>query len=109
MPLYWTRQLGRGYNQAALLARELGRLHSIPCAGLLRRSRPTRPQVGLRRDPRKLNLRGAFEALPETAGLRVLLVDDVITTGTTLNSAAAALKRAGAAEVHCLAVARALR
>lgn len=109
VPLYWMRQLGRGYNQAALLACELGRLRGIPCAGLLRRTRPTRPQVGLRRDPRTRNLKGAFVALPSATGLRVLLVDDVITTGTTLNSAAAALKRAGAAEVHCLAVARALR
>jgi len=108
VPLYATRQLGRGYNQAALLARELARNQGLNCADLLIKTRRTRPQVGLKRKLRTQNLRGAFVARPAAAGLRILLVDDVITTGATLNSAAAALKRAGALEVHGLAVARAL-
>lgn len=109
VPLHFTRQLGRGYNQAAILARELARLQGLNYAGLLIKTRRTRPQVGLRRSLRGRNLKAVFSARPRVQGLKILLVDDVITTGATMRAAARALKDAGAAEVHCLGVARALK
>lgn len=109
VPLHYSRQLGRGYNQAAILARALARHQDLPYANLLIKTRRTNPQVGLRRSLRARNLKTAFKARPAAKGMKVLLVDDVITTGATMRAAARALKDAGAAEVHCLGVARALR
>lgn len=109
VPLHFTRQLSRGYNQAAVLARELARRQNLPYANLLVKTRRTSPQVGLRRSLRGRNLKSAFSARPAAKGMKILLVDDVITTGATMRAAALALKSAGAAEVHGLGVARALR
>lgn len=109
VPLHYMRQLGRGYNQAALLARELAKHQGLPYASLLVKVRRTSSQVGLRRNLRARNLKTAFKARPAVKGMKVLLIDDVITTGATMRSTARALKDAGAAEVHCLAVARVLR
>jgi ComF family protein len=106
VPLAWTRLVVRGYNQAEAIARPLARALTRPCRPLLRR-RPRPRQALLSRDERRRNLRGAFAArarLP--AGTRVLLVDDVMTTGATLLAAAAALRHAGAASVHAAVVAR---
>jgi len=108
VPLHFSRQLRRGYNQAALLAHELARLKGLRCLRLISKTRRTQTQVGLERRQRRRNLRGVFKARP-VDGLRILLIDDVVTTGATMRAAAAALKAAGAAEVHCLGVARALR
>ena len=108
VPLHFSRQLRRVYNQAALLARELARLKGLRCSRLISKTRRTQTQVGLERRQRRRNLRGVFKARP-VDGLRILLIDDVVTTGATMRAAAAALKAAGAAEVHCLGVARALR
>ena len=108
VPLHFSRQLRRGYNQAALLAYELAKLKGLSCSKLISKTRQTQTQVGLERLQRRRNLRGVFKARP-VAGLRILLIDDVVTTGATMRAAAAALKAAGAAEVHCLGVARALR
>jgi ComF family protein len=106
VPLAWTRLLGRGYNQAEAVARPLAALLGLPCRRLLRR-RPRPRQALLSRRERGRNLRGAFGAratLP--AGCRVLLVDDVMTTGATLLAAAGALRRAGATSVRVAVVAR---
>lgn len=108
VPLHRWRLLGRRYNQAALLALALGKRHGVPVAvdGLIRRRR-TRPQGGLRRRQRLLNLAGAFQGRADrVAGKRVLLIDDVVTTGATIAACARALTAAGAARVEVLALAR---
>ncbi|WP_288198156.1 ComF family protein [uncultured Pleomorphomonas sp.] len=111
VPLHWGRLARRRFNQAALLAHEVGRLTGLPVATrLLLRSRRTPRQVGLGRDERARNMRGAF-AVPdgkrmELAGRRPVLVDDVLTTGATLEAATRALLAAGAAAVDVLTLAR---
>jgi ComF family protein len=108
VPLHWSRRWRRGYNQADLLARVVGR--SIGCPGepgALRRVRRTAPQRGATRDERARNVRGAFAAKDaRLEGARVLLVDDVVTTGATLTECARMLEEAGAIEVRAAAVAR---
>lgn len=107
VPLHVLRLWGRRFNQAALLARAIARQSGTPCdVRALSRVRATRPQVGLTRQQRALNLQGAFRvpeaARPRIAGRRILLIDDVATTGATGNAAARALLRAGAAGVDLL-------
>jgi len=110
VPLNRWRLIERRYNQAAILAREVARLSARPYAPMcLERIKPTSSQVGLSTLERRTNVAGAF-AVPErrrveVAGKRVLLVDDVITTGATLESAARALKKGGAVAVDALALA----
>lgn len=111
VPLHWRRLFRRRYNQAALLALALGRLGGKPVApDLLRRRRDTPPQGHLSRGARQRNVAGAFALSPawqgRLAGKRVLLVDDVMTTGATLDAAAQVLTRAGAAGVDALTLAR---
>ena len=115
VPLHTSRSRQRGFNQAELLARGLVRKirREEPglqlAADLLVRARPTLPQVGLSPSARRENVRGVFSvSQPERVRNRtVLLVDDVMTTGATLSACAAALKRAGAARVLALSLARA--
>lgn len=106
VPLHWFRQLRRGYNQSELLALEIAERTGIPHRRLLRRRRHTRSQTGLSLKERRRNLRHAFTARPETEGMRVLLVDDVFTTGSTLEACTASLLQAGAAAVDILTIAR---
>jgi len=108
VPLHWRRHLTRGYNQAERIARPLARLLELPCGLLLLRRRATPPQSLLGKADRLANLRRAFRIpRPERVrGLRVLLVDDVATTGATLDAAAATLKNAGAAAVTALVAGR---
>ena len=106
VPLHADRHAERGFNQSAELARRLGRNLHLPVAGLLAvRRRATPPQVGLHLEERRRNLAGAFGAGP-AAGLRVAIVDDVTTTGTTLQELACALVQAGACAVDAWCVAR---
>ncbi|MBK6847426.1 MAG: ComF family protein [Proteobacteria bacterium] len=109
VPLHRDQLVRRGYNQAALLARELARRARAPIDyRALLRVRATRPQVGLGRGARERNVAGAFRACPERVrGRHLVLVDDVITTGATAAACARALRRAGAAAVEVLALARA--
>ena len=109
MPLHPARIRERGFNHATEIARSAARALGLPLdLDSCRRIRDTPPQMGLKHDARRRNLRGAFACSDHLAGLRIAVVDDVMTTGTSLDELAAALKRAGAAEVHCWVVARAL-
>ncbi|MEM8859833.1 MAG: ComF family protein [Chloroflexota bacterium] len=111
IPLHKQREKERGYNQAFLLAKELGRILNIPVSktGLLR-IRPTSSQAKLTREERIENMAQAFQANPDhISNKNVLLVDDVCTTGATLFAAAAQLKSAGAHSISGLCVARALK
>lgn len=106
VPLHPDRHAARGFNQAAELARQLGRRLRLPVAeSLAVRRRATPPQVGLQVDERRSNLAGAFGA-GHAAGLRVAIVDDVTTTGSTLQELARALLQAGAQAVDAWCVAR---
>jgi ComF family protein len=108
VPLHWRRRLLRGYNQAERIARPLAGRLGLPVVAALRRSRPTPPQTSLGKAARLANLRRAFRVPHprKVRGLRLLLVDDVATTGATLEAAAAALCRAGAAGVTAVVAAR---
>jgi len=108
MPLHWMRRWSRGFNQAELLAREIGRRTSAPVGNLVRRVKATAAQAGLTNAKRRANVRGAFRVRrgASVSGLRVLLVDDVMTTGATASACARVLKQAGAARVVLLTVAR---
>ena len=109
VPLHPKRLRERGFNQSLLLARFLTDVFDTELDFLsLRRIRYTRPQTGLQRDERRKNVRRAFELKdPHVAkGRTVILVDDVATTGNTLNECARTLKRAGAKEIFCLVLAR---
>ena len=109
MPLHWRKRWQRGFNQSALLAREIGRRTHIPVCSALRRVRYTASQAGLTSAKRRANVSGAFRGRGKLEGQRVLLIDDVMTTGATAASCARALKRAGARHVTLLTLARADR
>lgn len=109
VPLHRARQRQRGYNQSLLLARELAVRIGLPLReGMLWRVRNTRSQTTLTRPERQVNVRGAFHC-PDTtlAGAHILLVDDVYTTGATLEACATALLEAGVGRVYALTLTRA--
>jgi ComF family protein len=109
VPLHPSRLRKRGYNQAALLAQEFGRQAGLPVReGLLSRVRHTASQMKLDAEARQRNVSEAFSSPGNAAaGIRVLLVDDVCTTGATLEACADALRSAGALDVWALTLARA--
>ena len=111
VPLHWTRLLARRYNQSAELGRGLARLGNVALrVDVLKRVKRTRQQVGLTRPMRKKNLQGAFAVAKSRRAVvtdrHVVLVDDVLTTGATVEACAKVLRRAGAAKVSVLTVAR---
>lgn len=109
VPLHPKTQRLRGYNQASLLAEVVGQVLDIPVeTEILIQTRPMKPQATLGEKERWENVKGAFEvAEPELVkGQIVVIVDDVMTTGATLNECAKVLKRAGARHVYCLTFAR---
>ena len=114
VPLHWSRLFGRRYNQAALLAVALGELSGkavVP--DLLIRRRATRKQGHLGRLARQRNVAGAFALHPRraaaAAGKRILLIDDVITTGATVTNCARILRQGGATAIDVLALARVIQ
>jgi ComF family protein len=108
MPLHWHKRWQRGFNQAELLAHEIGRRTHTPVRNALRRVRSTASQAGLTSAKRRANVSGAFQVKRRSTlnGSRVLLIDDVMTTGATAASCARALKRGGASQVTLLTLAR---
>jgi ComF family protein len=113
VPLHRWRLFSRQYNQSAELSRALARLSGKPMvSGVLLRVKRTQKQVGLNAKGRADNVKGAFKVLErrrdEVLGRRLVLIDDVYTTGATVNAASRALKRAGAAEITVLTFAMAL-
>ena len=114
VPLHWRRLLGRRYNQAAMLAKVIARLSGSEFAPMLfQRIRATQPQVRLSAEARRRNLAGAIAVKADLAaglaGRRVVVVDDVYTTGATLSACARAARKAGAAGVDALVAARTMR
>jgi ComF family protein len=108
MPLHWRRRFQRGFNQAEVLAKDVARRRKIPLLRAVRRVRATRTQTGLTNAKRRENVSGAFRARPGRPldGMRLLLVDDVMTTGATASACASVMKRAGAKSVTLLTLAR---
>jgi ComF family protein len=111
VPLHWRRLWARRFNQSALLAEVIAKASGRPVAhAALKRVKATPQQVGLPKSERALNVQGAFrvptEAKGEVAGRKLLLVDDVLTSGATVDACARALLRAGAASVDVLVFAR---
>lgn len=111
VPLHWRRGWSRRYNQSGALGRVISRQSGVALASdALRRVRSTEQQVGLSRTQRATNVQGAFKVAPdrgtEIQGRRVILVDDVLTSGATVDACARALLRAKAAQVDVLVFAR---
>ncbi|MEP7351932.1 MAG: ComF family protein [Acidobacteriota bacterium] len=107
MPLHWRKQWSRGFNQAELLAHEVAKTWRVPVrTNVVKRRKFTAAQAGLTNSKRRLNMSGAFKAKGRLDGLHVLLIDDVLTTGATASACAGVMKRAGAASVTLLALAR---
>ena len=110
VPLHWTRRVKRRMNQSAELARRIAAAQEIAHGpGLLRRTRATETQHGKNIAQRHSNVAGAFRASGSVQGRRIVLIDDVMTTGATLNAAARALRSAGATSVDVLVFARVVR
>lgn len=111
VPLHYRRLVVRGFNQSVWLAAAVSRQSGVPLGrDVLVRTRPTPSQAGLSADGRRRNVQGAFRVRPSRErrlkGRRVILLDDVLTTGATVEACARALKRSGAAEVDVLTLAR---
>jgi predicted amidophosphoribosyltransferase len=111
VPLHWRRLWARRFNQSATLARAISDIAGVPVLhGALKRVRATPQQVGLSKTERADNVQGAFRVLaeekPQVAGRRLVLIDDVLTSGATVDTCARALLRAGAAHVDVLVFAR---
>jgi ComF family protein len=108
VPLHWRKKWQRGFNQAELLARHISTRRRVPLVEALLRRKSNGVQASLSVAARRRNVAGAFTMKPGTnlAGKRVLLIDDVMTTGATGSACAAALKRGGASSVSLLTLAR---
>ena len=105
VPLHYDREWTRGFNQAKVLARLIGKRLNIPVNTELKRSVNTRKQAKLRVSQRRKNVENAFYTKSSYEGLRVLIVDDVLTTGSTACACAKVLRKAGATDVAALTVA----
>ena len=105
VPLHWTRKWSRGFNQSSILAGAVSKALGIPVLAALRRVKRTKDQTKLSRQKRPANVRGAFRAAKNVEGKKLLLLDDVTTTGATLEECRRALVEAGAVEISAAVVA----
>ncbi|MDF1628831.1 MAG: ComF family protein [Alcanivoracaceae bacterium] len=108
VPLHWRRQWQRGFNQTALLASALADKRRLPFADVLRRPSAHRHQQGSNASQRRAAMRGSFVSKARLNDLRILLIDDVVTTGSTVGAASQALLEAGASSVSVAALCRVL-
>lgn len=110
VPIGTDRMMKRGFNQSKILAKRLSDSYGIPIADCIEKTASTKNQNELSRQERLSNLKGAFRAkgAVDLTGLTILIVDDVMTTGATLNECAIALLKAGAKNARCLTLARGL-
>ena len=104
VPLHWRRQLWRGFNQSEFLARALSRRLDIPCASLFKRTRSTHSQRGMDRQQRQRNLHNAFQVSVATKAHSVAIVDDVVTTGSTVQHLCKLLLDVGvkSVDIYCI-------
>lgn len=105
VPMHKNKQIARGFNQSQLIAESLGQKLDMPVINLLQKVRKTKAQMSLNREQRNTNVQNAFTAF-DCADKNVLLLDDVITTGSTMQECAKELKKSGALEVIGLAFAK---
>src|SRR5579872_146486 len=108
VPIHPKKQAVRGFNQAELLARRFAEKFGLECRATLNKLRNTRPQMQLNKSERLKNLSNCFKAASDVSGKKIILIDDVCTTGTTLNECRNTLLAAGARRVCCLAFAKEL-
>lgn len=109
IPLSPAKYRKRGYNQAEILAKELSKKFDFPSLNLLERVKETKSQVGLDKEERKENISGAFKIINHKSSIinrNIVLVDDVLTTGSTFSEACSVLKHAGAGKIWALAFAK---
>lgn len=107
VPLFWWKKIQRGFNQSDLLAQVVSRRIGVPVSRDLKRTRNTEVQAGLSNAKRRKNVAGVFQVSRNIfQGKRVLLIDDVLTTGTTVSAAAKALRKSGVARITVLTLAR---
>lgn len=109
VPIHRKRYRERGYDQSAIIARDIARKKGAKCTGLLKKWRSNPPQSGSGgKEARKANVAGVYKVINKSAikGKTILIVDDVVTTGSTLSECASMLKAAGAAKVYAAAFAR---
>lgn len=110
VPLHRQRQRERGFNQAELLARVVSRYYEVPVIAALARTKPTKPQFDLPREARFHNIKGAFKVVnnPAVYNKKVMLFDDIYTTGATVGECVRVLKIAGAKRIEILTLSRAV-
>jgi len=107
VPLHWTRKWSRGFNQSSILAGALSKTTGLPILPALRRVKRTKDQTRLSREERLANMRGAFRVVRDVKEKKLLLLDDVTTTGATLEECRRVLAEAGAVQISAAVVAMA--
>lgn len=106
VPLYKTKKWSRGFNQTELIAKELSKRHNLKVEDILKRKRNTKTQVGMSREERIENLKDVFEVKTNSLSEKIVIIDDVMTSGTTLEECAKVLKAGGVNEVYGFVLAR---